>query len=127
LYDAVCDECGKNCKVPFKPSGNKPVYCSECFEKKGGRDGNRQRDRQDSSRRNFGGRDSGRSSQSYTGDRSISQLTEKIGVLNTKLDKIINLLSSAVEKKLELAEGKTKKNKKSKNTKAKGLRSKKSE
>jgi len=36
MYDAVCDECGKDCKVPFKPSGNKPIYCSECFEKRGG-------------------------------------------------------------------------------------------
>ena len=118
LYDAVCAECGKDCKVPFRPSGDRPIYCSECFEKKGGRDSSRSRDRRDSSRRNFGGRDSGRSSQSYTGDRSISQLTEKIGVLNTKLDKIISLLSSAVEKKSELAEGKTKKKKKSKSTKA---------
>ena len=79
LYDAVCDECGKNCKVPFKPSGEKPVYCSDCFKKKGGRTPRR---------RNFGGR-----------DRSDSQLIEKIEILNTKLDKIIDLLSSAKKKK----------------------------
>jgi len=36
MYDAVCDECGRDCKVPFRPSGNKPIYCSECFEKRGG-------------------------------------------------------------------------------------------
>ena len=34
LHDAVCDECGKNCQVPFRPSGGKPIYCSDCFEKK---------------------------------------------------------------------------------------------
>ena len=118
LYDAVCDECGKDCQVPFRPSGDRPIYCSDCFEKKGGRDSGRSRDRGDSSRRSFGDRDSRRPSQNNIGDRSISQLVEKIGVLNTKLDTIINLISSAGKKKSELAEGKTKKNKKSKNTKA---------
>ena len=31
MYDAVCAECGKQTKVPFKPRLEKPVYCSECF------------------------------------------------------------------------------------------------
>jgi CxxC-x17-CxxC domain-containing protein len=31
LYDAVCAECGRETKVPFKPRLDKPVYCSECF------------------------------------------------------------------------------------------------
>lgn len=33
LHDAVCAECGKECKVPFIPNGERPVYCSECFAK----------------------------------------------------------------------------------------------
>jgi CxxC-x17-CxxC domain-containing protein len=33
MFDAVCDDCGKDCKVPFKPTGGKPIYCSRCFEK----------------------------------------------------------------------------------------------
>ena len=32
LFDAVCAECGKDTKVPFKPRMEKPVYCKECFE-----------------------------------------------------------------------------------------------
>ena len=118
LYDAVCDECGKDCQVPFKPSGDKPIYCSDCFEKKGGRDSNRSRDRRDSPRRSFGGRDSGRPLQASINDRSILQLIEKIEILNTKLDKIIKLLSSVGEKKSELVKSKAKKNKKSEKTKA---------
>lgn len=35
MHDAVCDECGKECQVPFRPSGEKPIYCSSCFEKQG--------------------------------------------------------------------------------------------
>lgn len=33
MFDAVCSECGKPCKVPFEPRGDKPVYCSDCFRK----------------------------------------------------------------------------------------------
>ena len=36
MHDVTCDKCGKECQVPFKPSGDKPVLCSECFEKSGG-------------------------------------------------------------------------------------------
>lgn len=32
-FDVVCDKCGKNCTVPFKPTNSKPVYCSDCFRK----------------------------------------------------------------------------------------------
>ena len=35
MFSAICDKCGKKCEVPFKPSGDKPVYCSDCFEDKG--------------------------------------------------------------------------------------------
>ena len=31
MHDAVCSECGKKCKVPFKPDKEKPVYCKECY------------------------------------------------------------------------------------------------
>ncbi|MFC1704029.1 CxxC-x17-CxxC domain-containing protein [Candidatus Omnitrophota bacterium] len=34
---AVCADCNSECEVPFKPSGDRPVYCKECFSKhKGG-------------------------------------------------------------------------------------------
>ncbi len=29
----ICADCNKECEVPFKPSGNRPVYCKECFPK----------------------------------------------------------------------------------------------
>lgn len=34
MFDVICDRCEKECKVPFKPTRGKPVYCSECFSKK---------------------------------------------------------------------------------------------
>lgn len=43
MHDVVCDRCGRECSVPFKPTSSKPVYCSDCFKKndsaKGGRSG----------------------------------------------------------------------------------------
>jgi len=33
MYDAICANCGKPCKVPFEPREDRPVYCSECFAK----------------------------------------------------------------------------------------------
>jgi len=32
LFEAVCADCGKTASVPFRPSGAKPVYCSDCFQ-----------------------------------------------------------------------------------------------
>ncbi len=31
LYKAVCADCHKTCEVPFKVTGDRPVYCKECF------------------------------------------------------------------------------------------------
>ncbi len=36
LFAAVCTECGKETQVPFKPTAGKPVYCRDCFQKRGG-------------------------------------------------------------------------------------------
>ena len=38
MHDVICDKCGKETQVPFKPSGDKPVLCSDCFGKGGGSD-----------------------------------------------------------------------------------------
>ena len=32
MFPATCASCGKQTEVPFKPSGNRPVYCRECFQ-----------------------------------------------------------------------------------------------
>ncbi len=36
MNDAVCAECHKQCQVPFRPSGDKPVYCNDCFRGQNG-------------------------------------------------------------------------------------------
>lgn len=32
-YPAVCAQCGAETSVPFKPTGERPVYCWDCFSK----------------------------------------------------------------------------------------------
>ncbi len=49
MFSATCSSCGKEAQVPFQPSGDKPVYCSECFQQRGG-----------SSRGGYGGGSRGR-------------------------------------------------------------------
>ena len=75
MHDVTCDKCGKECQVPFRPTGDKPVLCSDCFSKT---------DR-GSSRNNSSSRGSSESS-------GISQ--DQFKQLNTKLDKIIAILDN---------------------------------
>lgn len=34
LYSVKCSNCGKQTEVPFKPSGDRPVYCRDCYMQK---------------------------------------------------------------------------------------------
>jgi CxxC-x17-CxxC domain-containing protein len=34
MNKATCADCGKECEVPFKPDGKRPVYCRECYSKR---------------------------------------------------------------------------------------------
>ncbi len=33
LHKVKCSECGRETEVPFKPSGDRPVYCRDCYQK----------------------------------------------------------------------------------------------
>ncbi|MFA5359019.1 MAG: CxxC-x17-CxxC domain-containing protein [Patescibacteria group bacterium] len=72
MFDAVCAKCGSRCQVPFRPTGDKPVYCSNCFDK-GDRGG----------ARGGGGK----------GD----QYKDQLAVINSKLDQILKALNPTVK------------------------------
>ncbi|MBW3021360.1 hypothetical protein KY328_00410 [Candidatus Woesearchaeota archaeon] len=40
----TCSSCGTECEVPFRPTSTKPVYCDDCFAKKGGKTSNKDLD-----------------------------------------------------------------------------------
>ena len=50
MYKATCGDCGDQCEVPFRPSGDRPVLCKDCFR---GNDG-AERPRRDSREKSFG-------------------------------------------------------------------------
>jgi len=33
-FTAICADCQKECTIPFKPSGDRPVYCQDCFSRR---------------------------------------------------------------------------------------------
>ena len=37
MHDAVCAACGVTTQVPFRPSGDRPVYCRDCFSQNNNR------------------------------------------------------------------------------------------
>ena len=36
LFAAVCSACGREAQIPFKPRGDRPIYCADCFGKRRG-------------------------------------------------------------------------------------------
>ena len=34
MFKIKCSDCGKDAEVPFEPSGDRPVYCKDCYRKR---------------------------------------------------------------------------------------------
>lgn len=90
MFSATCDNCGKPCEVPFKPTNGKPVYCSDCYEKMGGRDSGPRSDR--SSRPSF-----------RAPVENSNQNKAEFEALNAKMDRIISLLEETKTPKVKKA------------------------
>lgn len=82
MFQATCDNCGNSCQVPFRPTNGKPVYCSNCFEnqKGGGSEPRRYEPR----------------------ENAQPQYQEQFDALNSKLDKILQLLEVPAKKSKSL-------------------------
>lgn len=83
MHQAVCDACGDNCEVPFRPVDGRPVFCSGCFRKdrdEGNQDHNRGKDRFESSPRR-------------QDHQSGNPYGEQLAKIHAKLDTILTLLS----------------------------------
>lgn len=84
MHQAVCDECGNPCELPFRPTGDKPVYCSSCFERKKETGGGRRGDR--FSQNKFGGQ--------KTDLRDSDELKKQLVILNGKMDQLIRAVEA---------------------------------
>lgn len=96
MFKTVCSSCGKECEVPFKPTNGKPVYCSECFDRISPRTDRPERsERNDRPRRDNGPR---REDRPQTPRVDYGAQFE---MLNSKMDKLIELLTPKVEEVVE--------------------------
>ena len=122
MHDAVCDECGRECKVPFRPSGEKPIYCSSCFEKQGNGISRNDSRRDDRNKEMFSTvcDDCGKNCKvpfrpssdkpiycsdcfEKRGNNRESKSTIQLDEINEKLDRILMLLETTTEKKVTKA------------------------
>ena len=100
LHKTICSKCGKECEVPFRPTGAKPVFCRDCFRDNGGASDSR-RPEGNFSRPSFDRNES----RNKSGEGP--QYKEQFEALNSKLDKIIDLLTPKqvpVGKAIEVAD-----------------------
>lgn len=90
MFKVICDKCRRECEVPFKPTGDKPVFCSDCFSK--------------SEKKSGGSNFSNHFESNFKGnDSNHDQVAEQLETLNNKLDNILRILSakSSFEKTVE--------------------------
>ena len=88
-HDATCADCGKPCKVPFKPNGKKPVFCINCFKKEGNAPSKAPGDSR-FAKPAFGER----RSFSPSRDGGSKNVDDQLKTINAKLDSIIEALNS---------------------------------
>lgn len=103
MHQATCSECGNMCSVPFRPTGEKPVYCNDCF---GDKRDNRDNDYGSSRFEKKGFQKSASSFDrpaatrtAVAPDRRIDDLKVQIDALNMTVQKILNVVTmlSSVE------------------------------
>jgi CxxC-x17-CxxC domain-containing protein len=102
MFSATCSECQKKCDVPFKPSQDKPVYCSACFgmKKSGnelrGSEGHRgQRERKPFGNGKVNNGPAFSSAPAGPTAQNILELKQQVSALEVKLNKILDLLNPA--------------------------------
>ncbi|HRZ30656.1 MAG TPA: hypothetical protein P5274_03285 [Candidatus Paceibacterota bacterium] len=90
MHKAVCSDCGNDCEVPFRPTGDKPIFCSDCFSAKRG--GEAPRAPRGGS---FGGDRGPRKDFAPRGDNEVKKQLEFLGMKIDRLTKIVEGLVSA--------------------------------
>ena len=106
MHDAICDNCGKSCQVPFRPTQGKPVYCSSCFENRAGSMESRDSRKFEGEPR-FGGEEGRAPQRESRPSFEQPNYSAQFETLNSKLDTILNLLSPITEEATEKVSGET--------------------
>jgi len=98
MFPATCSSCHKACEIPFRPSGDRPVYCRDCF---GSQEGSASESR---GRRDDRGGESRFPRKEYAPsfaapkapmeDKRIDGLKRQLDDVSAKVDQILNILNS---------------------------------
>lgn len=91
MFDTTCADCGKPCQVPFRPNGEKPVFCNDCFASKRGAD---EAPRRFERRDDRGGdrRDERPAPREEKRDTRIDDLAAQVRELHSKLDALVMIM-----------------------------------
>ncbi len=98
MHKATCSECGKSCEVPFRPTGDKPVYCKDCFNAKRDHNDSRGGNRPDFGNRgpkkSFGDRPAFRSDSrpDFKPTQVPDNTSKQLGEINAKLDRLVGAI-----------------------------------
>lgn len=101
MFKTTCDECKKSCEVPFRPNGDKPVYCSECFGGKREDGGGDRFEKRYDNNKSFSAPRTRVDRKDDQPSGGNNDLKIQIAALNTKLDKLIDMMKSNVKPKAE--------------------------
>ncbi|MDO8522800.1 MAG: hypothetical protein Q7S12_00735 [bacterium] len=105
MHKAICSNCNQSCEVPFRPTGEKPVYCNNCFGKMrdaegGGRGRDDRQPRRDfgggAPRNDFGGAPPRQNFESNKSNGN-ADVVHQLEVLNAKLDRILRAIEKPVQ------------------------------
>ncbi len=98
MFNSICATCNKRCEVPFRPNGEKPVYCKDCFNSARGEDIHGKSVREGESRgypkQNFSPSFSTKGVM-HTPDKRIDDLKKQVEAMNAKLDTLITMVREA--------------------------------
>lgn len=98
LHNATCNKCQKQCQVPFRPNGKKPIYCSDCFIGNEGGDSSYRPNDRGGDRGDFRGEKRPFTSRRPEGDFNASSrdADRKIDELTKKVDSMVAILDTLV-------------------------------
>jgi len=95
MFKATCSDCNKACEVPFRPSGEKSVFCSDCFGRKQS-EGNRGDDRRHDNarpRQQFEQRPVRPDAFRGQPDNGLSDIKKQLANLEQKLNRILDIIN----------------------------------
>ena len=112
MHSAICSSCKKACEVPFRPTGEKPVYCRDCFagraalggersERKDFRNDRRSDRRNDNRNGDFQARNISQNIPVHTGTNVNDGIKRQLDEINSKINRLINAVDAFTNKNIQ--------------------------